>query len=516
MPDPASLPLELFDEILLFAMNGSMSSNPMEILRVSRAWHAVAIRHLYESYYFAPITEEPDESENLVQFLGAVSKEKYGDLVRRLCIKLLGVDMLPKNVVAHLRESFKLWAQQAGLPNWKVDLYEGSPKFDVPSLVPLILTRVRNLRIAYLRLEHDSYYFSHALHAAVDPRNSSPFRAFQHLEKLQIGCHPGRGTPLAKFDFRVEDVWPLFHLPALKILALDGLEARGAARLLQEKRGQSPIENLNIAISGSLSRMTMSDVETILQQPKSLKRLKIQFRQLPATYDGFVHGLWRSLVRYRDRLESLVIETIYAAWDDWDESKRPLQPYPCSPLATFPVLKQLAISADYIVRNHGGCPHGGVSDLSLRGHLPPNLEAFMITDCSRALVLEGRLDPLLAHFVEETTGMVKHITIEGATIGSTAWDPIDFPLTERACMRTGIQFDFHAYYDPHRVMIIHNPRWSPLVGTPDFRSDVRPAFYEEMASACRCLRSVDNFDLLEEVYERIAWRHLERPGLHLP
>ncbi|RAL16761.1 uncharacterized protein BO97DRAFT_75137 [Aspergillus homomorphus CBS 101889] len=119
--------------------------------------------------------------------------------------------------------------------------------------------------------------------------------------------------------FRVEDIWPIFHLPVRDVLAWDGIGAHGAARLLQEKRGQSPIEKLDLTIGvWPGTTVTMPDVETILQQPKLLRRLKLRFCSIPASFGVFIEGHWRSLARYRDTLESSAIETIRPVWDEWD------------------------------------------------------------------------------------------------------------------------------------------------------------------------------------------------------
>ncbi|PYI32740.1 hypothetical protein BP00DRAFT_146435 [Aspergillus indologenus CBS 114.80] len=432
--DPASLPPEIFHRILQFATcTGAELSN---CCRVSYAWRAAADRQLYFQYSYGNSSRKP---VNLARFLYGVADKDRGDQVRELSLNSVGKHLIHRYDVERHKDHFNSLAEEAGLDCWNFRRNRVTQCYDARLLIPLILTRTRNVQEASLDLQEDFAYLSDLLHAAVSLRNQSPFKAFQHLRKLRLVSHRGDFYPSVAL-FWVKDVGHVFHLPALEDLTIDGIGAFMAGRLLCNRKGQSPIRELSITIGmWPETTVTRWDIATILQQPRMLKRLNVYFSQIRMPHEDFVDGLWNGLLQHRDTLESLVIETGFPEWTDWLSFEKPEAYHPCAPLGEFPGLKELAVSENCL-HCETPCWHEDTGTWTTAA-FPPNLKTLTIMDCFHADAEELDFDSVLAQFVDEGKGCLKQIEVTTRRF----YEPFDFNQTESACLDKGVRFEQRIY-----------------------------------------------------------------------
>ncbi|RAH39908.1 uncharacterized protein BO95DRAFT_35075 [Aspergillus brunneoviolaceus CBS 621.78] len=188
--------------------------------------------------------------------------------------------------------------------------------------------------------------------------------------------------------------------------------------------------------------MTGSDIATILQhatilqQPRKLKRWNVYFSQSRMRPEGFVAGPWDGLLQHRDTLESLVIETAYPEWIDWNLSEELLKDvHPCAPLGEFLALSELTINEECL---HCGlpcdapCSHENDSPWMIQ-EFPPKSETLKIMACDYVDQEELDFDSVLEQFVVEGKGCLKQIEITTRR----SYKPLDFSQTESACLEKG-------------------------------------------------------------------------------
>ncbi|KAL2814807.1 hypothetical protein BJX63DRAFT_442393 [Aspergillus granulosus] len=413
MPDPASLPTELFDQIITEALqdpsydeytrafdfhDGIDLCQLPNLLRINRHWHNILIPRLYSKYSYNGARHT---YTSLWEFLRAVATNReLAEMVKSLNIGNCGFypDVLrldreatEDNVDFSYDEvSLMRWVIQAGLrgsPN--TEGLESSildPKAlrdrDCRPLVVLLLLCLPNLSTIYIHLpQSNTLLHSILLEVLSSQERGSPVPCLQRLTELHVlGEVAVRApvtnrvsqeeSPVVRFD----DIWPCIYFSNLRTLALYDLDTAGIGSLLGQHRDKtSRIQKLRVVISGK-STCTTSDARTLVTLPDSLTHFSFCWnfggRLGDDRDDGrlSVLGLWNAIQKHRDTLEHLDVHN-----DNPYRRENPNRGHFGS-LQSFTRLKRLDTQTDLLL----DALHKDPAPLCLKDTLPQNLDALIL------------------------------------------------------------------------------------------------------------------------------------------
>ncbi|KAI4161039.1 MAG: hypothetical protein LQ342_005202 [Letrouitia transgressa] len=326
MPDPAGLPLELFDKILDNILTRSPAvyscrhHNIKQLYAFSlfnRTWHERSTPKLYSRWtYHGRI----HSFLRLWKFLCTiVSNTRIARLVRTLDIREWDPDPLYAEKVCCYdgfpAEDVKLVCNAlhlADISAMEHTVLQALHQNDRRPLVALLMTCLPQLTKLNVVVQDIDKCFTQVLNLALRNEGSdqSKRRAFQNLREASFRT-PGQYEPTYLNRLFAEDLWPIYRLPNIRKLSISDLVSdEGVADHPNDVARTSPITHLKLAHRGRPC-FTLATAQTLLTLPRTLVYLSLYFNEkdlIPSTTNPVSNAeLWKMLVFYQNSIEFLDI-----------------------------------------------------------------------------------------------------------------------------------------------------------------------------------------------------------------
>ncbi|KAJ9299365.1 hypothetical protein DTO271G3_2987 [Paecilomyces variotii] len=435
MPDPASLPPELFGMILhdIIRQNRADHGSPekrfdpallsleipsndldaairrvpdalseerqlSDLCRVGKQWRDLVQPTLYETFTYRG---ERQSLRNLWLYVRTIlSRPELASCVKHLEIRAWGLWVIPSDVEKPENQLTLLQAERAMLKAAIGDAgFNEKDEFnmfwaieknaDRTPLMAILLTRLPNVESIQAHVPAWCYYLSEIFKNAIGKEEerttdrSPRYRAFQKLSRAEFFCEgyhcKDTGQPWERYyDLNLDYLWPVLYLPQLKVLGLYDLNLRGAAAKYDKNalRRISPVVDLTIVLDYLLSEEN-DDLWTLLDLPETLHTFRLSVMKTLDTDPVTImkRRLWPSLDRFKDRLFHLDLHMYtYDLWrfGEWkEEEEAEKRSVYCCPLRSFLSLKHLAFAPDLLLGDQ--CEHQNLATGYLRAHLPKRL-----------------------------------------------------------------------------------------------------------------------------------------------
>ncbi|KAL2822659.1 hypothetical protein BJX63DRAFT_427216 [Aspergillus granulosus] len=341
MPDPADLPIELFDQILDAALRlpaytdyqrscdfhvGRDVQQFSRLLTVNRSWYDAVAPRLYSRWTY---NGTRTSYRSLWRFLRTVLVlPRLAESVQALNIGNWGFypDLLQYDQAA-AEDNVQFTSEDIGLMRGALRLaLRGSPNHEVLEakilepealanrdcrpLVLLLLMCLPNLSTLYMHLPETSLVTSVLEEVLRCHTSGNTLPCLANLTQVQLLAEASPQGPDAPFSpqashpvLTLGDFWPFLWFPALRTLALYDVDPWGAASVL-DSRSQSErrcrIEDLRLVIRVS-STTTSSDVQALLALPESLTRFSFYWSHPTIS----ARELWNVVQKHQGTLEHL-------------------------------------------------------------------------------------------------------------------------------------------------------------------------------------------------------------------
>ncbi|OJJ60347.1 hypothetical protein ASPSYDRAFT_42068 [Aspergillus sydowii CBS 593.65] len=408
MPDPATLPRELFLQVLYHVLGDSPDQWPHRPIQVppewclvNRNWYRAATPLLYSWFEF---DGHPGKIYSLwVFWLTILERPDLAVHVRHLrLLTQFKAPRLPEDAAGMYREAAPLAKKklaEAGLGN------VGDPEGD--------LNQGNNLPILALILLYCPRLVSLALHVAVvDPyldallasavirhweTGNAPLRlAFQSLRRLHIAtdeeASPSDGSPSSiaveltgkRRPSCIGKRRPFLRLPNLQELRL--IDA------VLESDVDTPSEDTSLTELTIVFNSPVENLRPVLQYTTKLTKLSLSLDTVNEQFDVSIHQkLWDAILPLRHQLEYLDLfePPKPVPWNKRHELPKPFLLNDhlsfCCPLYQFTKLRQLCITPRLLLGNN--CAH--TPSLKFVSHLPRSLQSFALYGRSSQRIIEG-------------------------------------------------------------------------------------------------------------------------------
>ncbi|KAL4927469.1 uncharacterized protein BDV17DRAFT_282561 [Aspergillus undulatus] len=336
MPNPTDLPPELFNVILTHALDDNDDIYRLfSLCLLSRSWYTALIARIYLKWTFNG-AQQPFLT--LWKFLITILRDPQ--------------------LAAHVR-TLKIgnWGffPDASVPGPDIQLASDELDLTVLAHVPrsdpflTALPVVGLYNLCELHLYQETPVDTHR------PEDSDP-----DSDDVETGSREA---------LRLEDIWPIFHLPKLLRLSLLNLVSAKAAVWLKGQ-GLSHIENLHL-LHNWRSLCETIDVQALVLQPRALKSTALMFLDNPfdPRHNLTISNteLWACLQKHQATLET--IDICRSKNTHRDENGH------FGLLSSFSKLKHLHIQVEMLL---GGCCGSPFASFRLKDTLPPTLETLMI------------------------------------------------------------------------------------------------------------------------------------------
>ncbi|KAJ9399917.1 hypothetical protein DTO282F9_3265 [Paecilomyces variotii] len=327
--DPALLPLEIPSKDLDAAVRRLPDARSEErqlsdLCRVGKQWRDLVQPTLYETFTYR---RERQSLRNLWLYLRTIlSRPELASCVKHLEIRAWGCWVIPSDVEKPENQLTLSQAERVVLKAAIGDAgFNEKDEFnmfwaieknaDRTPLMAILLTRLPNVESIQAHVPAWCYYLSEIFKKAIEKEeegttNRSPrYRAFQKLSRAEFFCEGyhcnDTGHPWERYyDLNLDYLWPVFYLPQLKVLGLYDLNPRGAAAIFDKNARQiSPVVDLTIVLDHPLSEEN-DDLWTLLDLPETLDTLRLSVMKTLETdpVTTLKRKLWPSLDRFKDQL----------------------------------------------------------------------------------------------------------------------------------------------------------------------------------------------------------------------
>lgn len=364
MPDPTTLPPELFTQVLSSAVQPHPPTDPnpntvrnreiereydfhsgtnlaqlSQLILVNRRWRDLCLPTLYAKYSHNGARHS---YTSLWRFLRSIMRNpKIAAMVRGASIGNWGFypDVLAEddgvrgdNVqfsegdVEMMRRAIRAVFNPRG-KDWKiVDALEARildpqalSERDCRPLVVLLLMSLPNVETVYLHLPEGGSVLRCVLEEALHCQDKSgelPFlRHLAHLHLLAevpvYGFEAGPSFWMSDPALRLDDIWPCVYFSGLRTLALYDLETEGIAAFLAKSSDRiCRVENLRVVVKPTATRSS-AGVQALINLPQSLAQFSIcwdhNLRSGEPAPEISVVEVWDALQKHRESLEQLAV-----------------------------------------------------------------------------------------------------------------------------------------------------------------------------------------------------------------
>ncbi|KAL4878873.1 hypothetical protein BJY04DRAFT_220705 [Aspergillus karnatakaensis] len=372
MLDFETLPAEIFDWILDYALVDCGHPRLCHLALLSRRWHQFLLPRIYKKWTYNGAKQS---FFSLWSFFTTVLRSSHiASLVHSLAVGNWGF-----NHYEALGKKFEIIIDgldlvleaihRAGLAALEEEIFDSISKGDRRPVMALLLTCLPNVRSidahvprsdpvlgAVLRqalLNHQEEAQSGALSCLTSVRLWGEIYVEVDIEKLARGDHA---------RLQLDDVWPIIFFPGLSVLSIFEVDVVGASTLLRHQ-GFSNVQDLTMVCSEE-SKATIHDIQAFLRAPLALRSLSCYIKddyfeslrnpslQIPNP------ALWDALQMHQDSLETL---DLYRCGLTGYQVGRFDQ------LRSFNRLKRICINPEVLL---GGCSKSLDSSIQLKDTLP--------------------------------------------------------------------------------------------------------------------------------------------------
>ena len=452
MPDPANLPLELFNKVLNHIATDTPSviatdyeindPDPKEFhacCLVSRRWYANTTPRLYSRWIY-------DGTENgvtrLWNFLRTIlSRPDVATFVRFAGIKGLDSNLAyHDNLPAQDQESVRNAMRMAGMAEIGNSRIRAQDLSDLRLLMALVLTCLPKLKTLEASMYENDQYFAQVLRLAL-PNNTSEQptrRAFQHLSKFNLSMR--ETSRPHEPDLRVEGMWPAFRLPSIRELSFFDVPDRLTISDCEKDARTSQVTHLAI-VEWDSSYLRLAVTKCLLTLPTRLVHLSLYMYDYDHPSDGIDYlsnivfsGL---LAEHQNSLEYL----------DFYRQKPPSFPKfhifthtHMDLLRSFRSMKSLMIHPEDLL---GGCCGSSRASFRLRDTLPPNLRSLTFYASGDPTGLPDIEDEIIEAVCDKDFATLKTLVLEKIDVksrGSSNVVNASWPTLRGACKERAIEF----------------------------------------------------------------------------
>ncbi|KAL3459799.1 hypothetical protein BJX64DRAFT_199724 [Aspergillus heterothallicus] len=407
MPDPATLPREVFLQIIYDAIGGKpdqwlycYNTLPADLCLVNWAWNHALTPLLYSRFEF---NGSGEQTSSLWGFFRAIIlRPELAGHIRMLGLTSPCKPVKPPKTAALYRRNAKLVQQaigQAGLEHVG-DAEAELRRADHRSLVALILAHASNLAMLQMHVAREDPWLdtilAHAIARRNDDESDGPKSvAFQSLHTLYIAS--AETPPInskntyqshhVSYPARMNQQRAFLRLPKLQVLQI--LDAQLDDNLATIEPEENSLTQLTIAF-----RSPVENLNPVLRYATKLTHLSLSLSITGRHYDLQLHAdMWEALLPFRDQLIYLDLYSPEMDRDPagYDSERTPreeiFRTYShlsyCCPLRRFPNLRQLKITPLLLLGHR--CQHD--PPLKFVSHLPPNCESLALYGGERSWIL---------------------------------------------------------------------------------------------------------------------------------
>ncbi|KAJ0415398.1 hypothetical protein BJY00DRAFT_317824 [Aspergillus carlsbadensis] len=386
MRNPADLPPEVFDLVLNHALADCTASYLCQLSLLDRKWHRFLLPRVYGKWTYDGARHS---FHYLWMFFLTVNRcPEIAGLVKTLVIGNWGFNEyeafgrefdydLGNEGLDTMRDAIRA----VGLQSQEEEILEAVARGDRRPIMALLLTCLRNLTSLDAHVPQTDPVLSSVLrhilaqHRSWDAAGRAPLPPFAHLSSIRLWCEVFIETNLdlangygTSAPLRLNNVWPLIFLPALRTLGLYEVDFYGVSEML-EGEGHTSIQDLTLVCTPR-SEAAFEDFQAFMGTMRGLCAFSFTFddqRQTMGSDDDTLlvsnSDLWSILER---RLESLQVLDIYRQGNLYLKQVGHLPP-----LTTFTQLRQLFLQPGTLLGASNRSPH---SSIRLQDALPSRLQ----------------------------------------------------------------------------------------------------------------------------------------------
>lgn len=435
MPDPADLPLELFDMIMDLSLDFSDPYHISKLSQLNSRWYSRLLESVYRNWVYNG-AKQPFKT--LFCFVRTIRCEpRFARMVRKLNVGNWGyfpwaVVNGPPDLVP-IEEKDKEWIraaiQDTELGDEEAILTRLSRR-DRRPLMAMLLASVPNISSLWAHVPLEDPFLALLMQRTLiqpallgELRELHLFPEVPVLDEYNTGWNdePPRDTELDQYldeqtiSLNIEHLWPGFYLPKLQTLSLHDLQPITATESLVRRMptGGSCIENLCVTFSEEENFATMTDVFTLARMSARLKSLSLFIPGISGAPEFEMHEFLRCL--NVDTLEYLDLhldpENVFDAGRGQS-------------LRGFHVLKDIRIHNTHLT--------GPFGDSHLKDILPPSLESLSLyTDLTA-------LDPDVKGLLNSNFTSLGSITLEEIEDNIDDPDYPDYNDMKEYCIARGV------------------------------------------------------------------------------
>ncbi|CEL09306.1 hypothetical protein ASPCAL12444 [Aspergillus calidoustus] len=407
MPDPSTLPREIFLQIIYDAVGGKPDQwmycyniLPADLCLINWNWYHTLNPVLYSRFEF---NGSGDDTKALWGFFRAIIlRPELAGHIRMLRLTSESKPARPPKTAGLYRRSAKLVQRaitQAGLGHVG-DAEAELRQADHRALVALILAHAPNLAMLQLHVAREDSWLdtilAHAIASRDKDRSDTPEAvAFQSLRTLYLASAEtppinARRTYQSRevsYPARMNKQRAFLRLPNLQELQLIDAQLDDDLSTLEPE--ENSLTQLTIAF-----RSPVENLQPVLDYTTKLTHLSLSLSITGRHYDlQMHHDMWNALLPLRNQLVYLDIYSPEMNKDpEGCESERTprtelFKSYShlsfCCPLRRFLKIRQLSITPLLLLGHN--CRHE--TPLKFVNHLPPNCESFALYGGERSWIL---------------------------------------------------------------------------------------------------------------------------------
>ncbi|RJE20505.1 hypothetical protein PHISCL_07146 [Aspergillus sclerotialis] len=339
MPDPAELPVELFNAILDLALQ-SETQHLCGLALLNRKWYIAMRDRIYHEWAYNGARQS---FMTLWKFVRTVHSNAY--------IAAQGFyprDGQPQSQLQLLPNEIKLIRNaihDAGLHDLEESIFESLSRRDRRPLIVILLASVPNLSTLYAHVPPSDPILGTFMKRALEFQTSGrPLCSLSKLKELYLFAEvPPFRTDVGPY-IKLDSLWPAFYLPSLRTLSLFDFDPHKAAEYLGHYAAVSHVEHLYlIAHWGTV--FTHQDTQALLTRTEALKSLFLYLLEADDLSGVSNSDIWDYLQKHKSSLQT--IDIYRNAAFPGDENGL------FGPFHELPSLTSLGIQAETIVDEGG-------------------------------------------------------------------------------------------------------------------------------------------------------------------
>ncbi|KAE8149213.1 hypothetical protein BDV25DRAFT_156781 [Aspergillus avenaceus] len=393
MPDPANLPLELFEMVLDLALIEPTKHQLCGLALLSRRWYEAVMVRLYKEWHYNGARQP---FMTLWMFLRTILRNpKVAALIRFLVIGNWGF-YTPAMAVYHPKygdhqiielpeedlDLVRAAISEAGISSLESSIIQSLHRRDRRPLMALLLTRLPNLMCLEATVPPHDPVLGSVLQEAMR-RQRAGHKVFSRLTDLiiraEVDVPPSHGEsigPLTGIHTKDEFnyLWSIMFLQGLQTLSLAGVHHK---LIVLKTNPRVPYSQKLHVEANEEVRWRFTDIRSLLSLPAKLA--SFSFNVYNAPLKGALalisnKEIWEALQIHSENLETL---EVFRHGPDYQSGKESSHHFGL--LKSFTRLKYLGIQVEILLGGSFGLP---IAPFRLADTLPCSLETLVFNGCT--------------------------------------------------------------------------------------------------------------------------------------